>query len=119
MAIRALARRAGCALRATRNRLCLDSSSRGIASGGGANSYLDSFGEGKNALITGAGKGIGRALVDSLAATGANVYAVSRTQSDLDEMTKQYSNGKCANRAWRLTSTGARAPAPGLVAPAD
>lgn len=45
--------------------------------------------DGKTALITGAGKGIGRILTLKLAEAGANVIAVSRTQSDLDSLKKE------------------------------
>ena len=41
--------------------------------------------EGKIAIITGAGKGIGREAALAIAAEGAVVVAVARTLSDLDE----------------------------------
>jgi len=40
----------------------------------------------KRALITGAGRGLGRAIAESLAAEGVKVVATSRTQADLDEL---------------------------------
>ena len=41
--------------------------------------------KGKIAIITGAGKGIGREAALAIAAEGATVVAVARTQADLDE----------------------------------
>lgn len=41
---------------------------------------------GRRALVTGAGKGIGRVLAAVLAEYGAEVVAVSRTRSDLDSL---------------------------------
>lgn len=40
----------------------------------------------KNALITGAGKGIGKAAAIALAKEGVNVILLARTQSDLDKV---------------------------------
>ena len=42
----------------------------------------------KTALVTGAGKGIGRACAIGLAQAGAKVILVSRTKSDLDKVSK-------------------------------
>ena len=47
---------------------------------------------GKRALVTGAGKGIGRTTAKALLQCGAEVIALSRTQSDLDSL-KQESPG--------------------------
>ncbi|XP_006869685.1 PREDICTED: L-xylulose reductase [Chrysochloris asiatica] len=41
---------------------------------------------GRRALVTGAGKGIGRSTVQALHAAGARVVAVSRTREDLDSL---------------------------------
>eukprot|EP00047_Mylnosiga_fluctuans_P003690 m.230387 g.230387 ORF g.230387 m.230387 type:complete len:257 (-) comp12054_c0_seq1:48-818(-) len=44
---------------------------------------------GKRAVITGAGKGIGKDTAKELARLGAEVIAVSRTQADLDALTAE------------------------------
>ncbi|XP_021031422.1 L-xylulose reductase [Mus caroli] len=44
---------------------------------------------GRRALVTGAGKGIGRSTVLALKAAGAQVVAVSRTQEDLDDLVRE------------------------------
>ncbi|XP_041072988.1 L-xylulose reductase-like isoform X2 [Carcharodon carcharias] len=43
----------------------------------------------KRALVTGAGKGIGRATAKALLACGAEVIALTRTQSDLDSLVRE------------------------------
>ena len=40
----------------------------------------------KTALVTGAGKGLGRACAIALAEAGANLLLVSRTKKDLDQV---------------------------------
>lgn len=46
----------------------------------------------KNALITGAGKGIGKAVALALAKEGVNLILVSRTQTDIDQLADEASN---------------------------
>lgn len=45
----------------------------------------------KNALITGAGKGIGKTVAIALAKEGVNVILLARTQSEIDEVAKESS----------------------------
>ena len=42
----------------------------------------------KYALVTGAGKGLGRACAIALAEAGANLIIISRTKKDLDKVSK-------------------------------
>lgn len=46
--------------------------------------------EGQRVLVTGAGKGIGRAVVAKLAAERAEIIALSRTRSDLDSLEHEF-----------------------------
>ena len=48
----------------------------------------------KVALVTGAGKGLGRACAIALAEAGANLLIVSRTKKDLDQVSKIIKNSK-------------------------
>lgn len=45
--------------------------------------------DGKRAVVTGAGKGIGRGIATQLAAAGADVVISSRTQEDLDSLAQE------------------------------
>lgn len=45
--------------------------------------------EGKSVLVTGAGKGIGRATAKRLAGNGAQVVAMTRTREDLDSLERE------------------------------
>ena len=59
--------------------------------------------DGKVAIITGAGRGLGRAMAVKLAETGADIVAAARTQSQLDETADavKKTGRKCLDRADR------------------
>ena len=48
----------------------------------------------KYALVTGAGKGLGRACAIALAEAGSNLILISRTKKDLSWVSIQYSSSK-------------------------
>ena len=48
----------------------------------------------KTAVVTGAGKGLGRACAIALAESGANLIIISRTKEDLDEVSRKIKNLK-------------------------
>lgn len=51
--------------------------------------------QGKTALVTGAGKGIGRAIALALAENGARVAAAARTLADLESLQAEIGSDKC------------------------
>ena len=57
---------------------------------------------GKNAIITGAGKGIGKAIAKALAAEGVNVGLVARSEKDLQEVASEV--GKLGIKAFYATA---------------
>ena len=60
----------------------------------------------KTALVTGAGKGIGMACAIALAEAGANLIIISRTQKDLDRVSKiiKKFKSKCTSFACDITN---------------
>ena len=55
------------------------------------------------ALVTGAGRGIGRGCAEALASRGAKVIAVARSGDDIEELASQFP-GRI--EAWQLDATG-------------
>lgn len=60
--------------------------------------------EGKTAIVTGAGKGIGKAIALAVAEAGANVMLVARTESDLMEVQKEIGNNRTSYTVADITA---------------
>ncbi len=71
---------------------------------------------GKTVIITGAGKGIGRACARLMAARGADVVAITRTQADLDSLASEIG---CATVQADLDDAAATRAAMAKAGPAD
>jgi NAD(P)-dependent dehydrogenase (short-subunit alcohol dehydrogenase family) len=65
--------------------------------------------DGKTALVTGAGRGIGRAIALALAAPGAELVLVSRTKSQLDGVASEIEKDGGKAQPLRLDVTGSAA----------
>jgi NAD(P)-dependent dehydrogenase (short-subunit alcohol dehydrogenase family) len=65
--------------------------------------------DGKTALVTGAGRGIGRATALALATVGAELILVSRTKSQLDEVASEIAShgGKAQAVPFDVTDSAA------------
>ena len=69
--------------------------------------YLKNYNlKNKTAIVTGAGKGLGRACAIALAESGANLVIISRTQKDLNEVSKKIKKlkSKCKSYVCDITN---------------
>jgi NAD(P)-dependent dehydrogenase (short-subunit alcohol dehydrogenase family) len=69
--------------------------------------YLKNYNlKNKTAVVTGAGKGLGRACAIALAEAGANLVIISRTQKDLNKVSQKIKklNSKCKSYVCDITN---------------
>ena len=69
--------------------------------------YLKNYNlKNRTALVTGAGKGLGRACAIALAEAGANLVIISRTKKDLDEVSRKIKRlkSKCKSYVCDITN---------------
>jgi NAD(P)-dependent dehydrogenase (short-subunit alcohol dehydrogenase family) len=66
--------------------------------------------KGRNALVTGAGRGLGRAIAQSLAREGVRVAVVSRTREDLDSLVESMGGAAAGHLALALDLAPEGAP---------
>ena len=69
--------------------------------------YLKNYNlKNKTAIVTGAGKGLGRACAIGLAEAGANLIIISRTKKDLNEVSKKIKKfkSKCKSYVCDITN---------------
>ena len=69
--------------------------------------YLKNYNlKNKTAIVTGAGKGLGRACAIALAEAGANLIIISRTKKDLDEVSNKIkkTRSKCRSYVCDITN---------------
>ena len=77
--------------------------------------YLKNYNlKNKTAVVTGAGKGLGRACAIALAEAGANLVIISRTQKDLNEVSKKIKKLKVKCKSYCLLYTSP-SPRDGLL----
>ena len=68
--------------------------------------YLKNYNlKNKTAVVTGAGKGLGRACAIALAEAGANLIIISRTKKDLDEVSKKIKKLKSKCKSYNCDIT--------------
>lgn len=63
---------------------------------------------GKKAIITGAGKGIGRSIAEQFAKSGIDVGLISRTQSDVKTLAESLQNSHHIKTFWATADVGVR-----------